>query len=238
MGKSYFQFKQFLINQDQCAMKVCTDACLLGAYTPVPTVSRVLDIGTGTGLLALMLAQRSQAQIDAVEVDHLAAKQALENVNRSPWATQIQVIQQDIRVFANQKPARTYDLIISNPPFFEDHLKSPSKAKNVALHSEDLKFDDLLKIVLQLLNKTGQFFLLLPAYQSEVFSRKASVQGLYLTEKLLVYNRPQTELFRVISTYQRQKPSDCLEKTIYIRDQKNAYSDDFRTLLRDYYLIF
>ncbi|HUS02889.1 MAG TPA: methyltransferase, partial [Chitinophagaceae bacterium] len=150
MANDYFQFKEFIIQQDKCSMKVCTDACLLGSLLPVTSknaepINRVLDIGTGTGLLSLMYAQRNiHAVIDAVEIEEDSFKQANENFIRSKWNDRIKIFYTDIRKFA---PAKKYDLIITNPPFYENELLSTEKNKNIAKHDEGLTFRDLTGII-------------------------------------------------------------------------------------------
>ena len=140
---SYFQFKQFIIHQDRCAMKVCTDACILGAWfgTKLPSNIRVLDIGSGTGLLIMMLAQNIEAAIDGIEIDLPAFKQLQENISQNEWKKRIHVYPGDIRNFSFPQQ---YDFIISNPPFFENDLASESLAEQTAKHSKDLSLDELI----------------------------------------------------------------------------------------------
>src|SRR5437868_5022622 len=144
MPNNYFQFKQFIIQQDNCAMKVCTDACLFGAYIAnelqsIP-VNTILDIGAGTGLLSLMLAQKTTAVIDAVEIDNAAFEQAKENIAASPWKEKINTYHADISTF---KTGKRYEHIISNPPFFEDDLRSNDEKKNFAKHDSSLTLENL-----------------------------------------------------------------------------------------------
>jgi tRNA1Val (adenine37-N6)-methyltransferase len=241
MPNNYFQFKQFRIQQADCAMKVCTDSCILGAYTQVSDNQRVIDIGAGTGLLALMLAQRANAVIDAIEIDLLAYQQATANVIASPWAKQIKVYQQAIQDFARQFSENKYDLIITNPPFFKNNWKSSNTAKNLALHSESLNFTDLLAVVRQFLSLAGSFWVLLPEYEAEVLAKKALQYDLKTRQKLLIYNRPETAVFRVIQEMKFTSQildNQILSKELFIRDNQNEYTPEFRELLKDYYLIF
>ena len=172
MANDYFQFKQFLIKQDKCAMKVCTDACLLGAFAAnrLPlTVHRLLDIGTGTGLLSLMLAQRNlNAVIDAVEIDEAAAEQAKENFNNSPWKERLNVHNEPIQKFA-KSINKKYDVIICNPPFFENDLKSNDNQRNLALHSAALSLEELISIVGFLLEKNWKLFLFASISPHKIF---------------------------------------------------------------------
>ncbi|MGB3005267.1 MAG: methyltransferase, partial [Chitinophagaceae bacterium] len=163
MSNSFFQFKQFTIHQDKCAMKVTTDSCLFGAWAAEQVhnleieVNNILDIGTGTGLLSLMLAQNCNAAIDAIEIDKQTATQATENVQVSPFSEKIKIHFADVHQFGFEKK---YNIIISNPPFYENELKSEYKKKNIAHHNEGLLLKDLLTIIHKQLLPSGSFYLL------------------------------------------------------------------------------
>lgn len=236
MPKNSFTFKQFTINQDRCAMKVCTDACILGASTDVENVKNILDIGTGTGLLSLMMAQRSNAQIEAVEIDEDAYQQAFMNVKVSNFAEKIAVHHQRIQDFS---AIENYDLIISNPPFYQQSLKSSDAKANKALHAVELSFDDLIDSVLRLLSIEGQFVVLLPPFEIEKLIQIAQKKGLYLSKKMSIRHDESKPIFRVIATFQTQKVHNLEEKTLIIHTEDGkTYSNEFRDLLKDYYLIF
>jgi len=236
MPKNSFTFKQFTINQDRCAMKVCTDACILGASTHVENVNTILDIGMGTGLLSLMLAQRTNAQIDAVEIDEDAYQQAVMNIKVSQFAEKIEVYHQRIQDFTSTE---TYDLIISNPPFYQQSLKSTDAKANKALHAVELSFDELIDSVLRLLSIEGKFVVLLPPFEIEKLIRIAQKKGLYLSKKMLIRHDESKPIFRVIATFLTHKIHDLEEKTLIIhKEDGKTYSDEFRALLKDYYLIF
>ncbi len=236
MPKNSFTFKQFTINQDRCAMKVCTDACILGASTEVENVNRILDIGTGTGLLSLMLAQRTNAQIDAVEIDEDAYQQAFMNVKVSEFAEKIEVHHQRIQDFESTE---NYDLIISNPPFYQQSLKSSDAKANKALHAVELSFDDLIDSVLRLLSIDGKFVVLLPPFEIEKLIRIAQKKGLYLSKKMSIRHDESKPVFRVIATFLTKKIYDLEEKSLTIHNEDGkTYSNEFRDLLKDYYLIF
>ncbi|SOD82839.1 tRNA1(Val) (adenine(37)-N6)-methyltransferase [Spirosoma fluviale] len=250
-----FSFKQFTIQQNRTAMKVCTDACVLGAYAnqdagervePTTEVSRILDIGTGTGLLALMAAQRNpRAVVDAVEVDDAAFSQAIENVAASPFADRIRVTQGRIQDY---QPAIRYDRILTNPPFYTNHLRSPDAAVNRALHTDYLPFPELVEAVTRLMQLTGQWWVLLPPYETDLLDELAQKAGLHAFKRLFLRHNAQKPAFRVVSGYSYTERSPEQETlTIYERtnvsDQtktqsKEIYTSDFRSLLRDFYLIF
>lgn len=236
MPKNSFTFKQFTITQDRCAMKVCTDACIFGASTDVENVNRILDIGTGTGLLSLMLAQRTNAQIEAVEIDEDAYQQAVMNVKTSPFSEKITIFHQRTQDFVG---ISNYDLIVSNPPFYQQSLKSADAKANKALHAVELSFDDLIDSVIRLLSLDGKFVVLLPPFEIEKLIQIAQKKGLYLSKKLLIRHDESKAIFRVIATFQTSQIPDLEEKTLIIHKKDGkTYSNEFRDLLKDYYLIF
>lgn len=239
MANTYFEFQQFKVHQELCAMKVCTDACLFGAWVAEwlmhehASVKHILDIGAGTGLLSLMLAQNSNAFIDAVEIDEGAAKQANENFNRSKWNNRLKLLHAPIQTIV---PNKQYDLIISNPPFYEDDLKSSNTARNLALHSQALKLDELLLSIQQLLADKGHFAILLPYSRAAQFIEMANRLGFYVEKEA---NVQQTELhgfFRSMLLFSRNSLKPVTE-TILIKNNQ-TYSDAFRNLLSPFYLPF
>jgi len=235
VANNYFRFKQFTIHQDQCAMKVCTDACLFGALAAahVQTGINCLDIGTGTGLLSLMLAQKhATVTIDAVEIDTDAAIQAKENVAASPWADRIHVFNEDIVHFDTGK---RYDCIISNPPFFEDDLLSPDMAKNNAKHHASLTLTRLLLVVDKQLATGGYFAVLLPYHRLDHFIAEALKLGLHLHQQVSVKHTPGHPYFRGILFFSRDK-MDPKKSEITIMEAGNRYSIEFTALLKEYYL--
>lgn len=233
-----FNFKQFSIRQDQTAMKVCTDACILGAYTDIKEVNQILDIGTGTGLLALMLAQRTKAEIHAVEIDESAYQQAFENVTDSPFSSQIKVFNTPIQQFCPPSVlSNTYDLIICNPPFYQNDLRSPQKQRNVALHAQTLTLDELLDSAKKLLKETGEFVVLLPPFEMQALTEKAIICQLFPSKILIIRNFEDSAIFRMICTFSFKKP-EPLTDTLIIYDESRSYTSAFRELLKAYYLIF
>ena len=218
-------------------MKVCTDACLFGAWVADrinrrdSTLNHILDIGTGTGLLSLMLAQKTSACIDAVELDEKAAEQAGDNFERTQWKNQLQVIQADIRTV---HLGRKYEFILSNPPFFENDLKTENEERNLALHSKELSFPELLKLIKQMLAEKGKFAVLLPSHRKSEFIQLAAEQGFYPEEILLVKQTPTHDFFRAILLFSGTGLATRYDE-IVIREH-DQYSNEFIQLLQEYYL--
>jgi tRNA1Val (adenine37-N6)-methyltransferase len=236
MANSYFKFKQFTIHQDKCAMKVCTDACLFGALLPPNPLKgecHVLDIGTGTGLLSLMIAQKSnEVKIDAVEIDTQAAAQATGNIAASPWADRIHVFNEDILTY---RSGEKYDCIISNPPFFEDDLQSADEAKNNAKHDTALNLLQLLQVVNGKLAKDGFFAVLLPYHRVRYFIAEAEKTGLHVSKQIFVKQTLKHKFFRGILFFSRKQTEPQLSEII-IRDTQHNYTPEFAAALKDYYL--
>ncbi|MBF9252416.1 methyltransferase [Pontibacter sp. 172403-2] len=236
MSNSYFQFKQFRVEQDRCAMKVCTDSCLFGAYADVAQAQHILDIGAGTGLLSLMVAQRSKASIDAVEIDAAAQQQAQENFAASPWADRLHLYPASLQEFATNN-RQAYDVILSNPPFFLSSLKSADTAKNTAKHTGDLLFEDILAFAQKHLALAGKLYLLLPPAEAAHFAVLAQAHNLYLTDMLEVYTRTGGKCIRHIQTYTFVSHKTSIVKQLYIRAADAVtYTPEFVALLQPYYL--
>lgn len=231
-----FAFKQFTIHQDRTAMKVCTDACVLGACADVGTGGRVLDIGTGTGLLALMAAQRNPtALVDAVEVDEAAFEQAAENVLASIFAERIRVFHGRVQDF---RTPVCYDRILTNPPFYTNHLRSPDAATNRALHTGELPFPDLLTAVVRLLKPDGQWWVLLPPYEAGILTELAKKVGLVPVRQLSLRHHPGKPVFRIITGFSFQPPILVADELVVYETDNKTYTPEFRALLRDFYLLF
>jgi tRNA1Val (adenine37-N6)-methyltransferase len=241
MPNTHFTFKQFTIHQDQTAMKVTTDACILGAYTDIQGAKNILDIGTGTGLLALMLAQRSESKIDAIEIDENAYNQAVINVNESIFKDKIRIFNVTIQSYTPPSGVSGlglfYNLIVSNPPFFQNHLKSETESRNNSLHTDTLSFEDLLSSVLRLLSPNGTFVVLLPMYESSIFEQLAISQELYPQKKLTIRHRKGSKILRIITTFGRIK-KEIINEELIIKNPDESYTPDFQALLKDYYLAF
>jgi tRNA1Val (adenine37-N6)-methyltransferase len=233
MSNHYFKFKQFTVMQEKCAMKVCTDACLFGALLHKIANGNTLDIGTGTGLLSLMLAQKSpNIKIDAVEIDKDAYEQALINFAESNWNDRLSVFHNNI---CSYKSSYQYDFIFSNPPFYENDLKSNDDKRNLAMHTAGLKYEDLLSNVKRLLDLNGSFAVLLPSSAEIKFIDKAAKFGLFATEITRFKQSTKHSFFRSVILFLREE-KQTLIKEISIKDEQNNYTDNFKDLLRNYYL--
>ncbi len=235
MGNSWFQFQQFRINQDRCAMKISTDAVLLGALSEADEPKHILDIGTGTGVIALMLAQRfPSAQIEAVELDEQAAIQAGENFSESTFASQLTSHHSRIQDFI--VPYK-FDLIVSNPPYFSDHLKSNLKERNQALHTDTLSFEDLLEQVLRFLKESGKFWLVLPPYQCGVFQDLAQEKGLYPNQFFYLKDKPDKPIQRHLVEFSFEEMG-LKNSDILIKNQDGIPNESYTNLVSGFLLGF
>jgi tRNA1Val (adenine37-N6)-methyltransferase len=239
MSTSTFQFRQFTIHQDRTAMKVGTDGVLLGAWTPVANARRILDIGTGTGLIALMAAQRNPtALIDALEIDAEAAAQAQDNVNASPWADRIRVLHTDFLTYAPTSDVAPYDVILSNPPFFTETLQSPDARRAAARHAaSSLPFEQLIAGAASLLAPEGVLALIYPyATDSEVQTAAIRAQ-LYCSDLCTVCTTPTKPPKRLMALFRPSAPDYGFRRsTLSIHAAGGAYSEEYRRLTQEFYL--
>lgn len=235
MPNPYFKFKQFTIHQDQCAMKVCTDACILGAWfsAKIPEYATVLDIGSGTGLLMMMMAQRSHAEIHGIEIDLASFKQLKENISQNKWKERLKVFPGDARTYGF--PMK-YDFIITNPPFFEDDWQAEDERDQIAKHSKLLTLGELIPVISNNLQPHGAFGILLPYHRWEYFDKLASQQHFYLTEKLFIKQSLRHPYFRAILHYSRSREDFAPSFDLVIQKEDGSYTEDFIELLKDYYL--
>jgi len=237
MANTYFQFKQFIIHQDRCGMKLSTDAVILGAWAAHKSPKKILDIGTGTGAIALMLAQRyPKAFTEAVELDGEAFVQANDNVSLSPWKDRIQVIHLSFQQYAASQPG-CFDLIVSNPPYFPDHIKSNDQQRNLALHNDSLPFGDLINGVADILAPNGLFWVILPERQMQDLEKLAAARGLFPCHQVIVRNHPDAPALRLVQAFSFSK-NDPSETVLCIRDHERRYSAAYKELLRDFLLDF
>jgi len=235
MSNQFFQFKQFRIDQQHCAMKVTTDACIQGAWTPVlPGTQRILDIGAGTGLLSLMMAQRTQGvTIDAVEYDNDAARQAVENITASPWRDRVHVIESDVCEYSFE---HKYDLIITNPPFFNNSLLGDKSAKNKAHHTISLSYEALLRVINENLTAYGYASVLLPYPEYMLWKDLLEQNGYFEVDKLNVRHTAQSAVKRVVGLCSRRQPDEYRETMLTIKEKENKYTAEFTKLLAPFYL--
>ena len=236
MGRNnFFRFKQFQIVQERAAMKVGIDGVLLGAWANFDGEKRVLDVGTGTGLLALMAAQRCSGSIDAVELEPEAAAEALANFNNSAWKSRIKLV---VCAFQNFETQEKYDHIISNPPFFENSPKSANSKRAQARHSDSLSLSDLLMKAQKILAENGKISLILSADQEGRLRFLAYDLGLYIHRFCLVLPDETREPHRILVELSCS-PGQTDEHRVTIRNSKSAeYTDQYRELTRDFYLAF
>lgn len=206
MANNQFDFKQFSVRQERCAMKVGTDGVLLGAWANGGR--RILDIGAGTGLVSLMMAQRyKDAVVDAVEIDADAAEEAGENVAASPFAARVKVVNDSIQSFALHAAEGAYDSIVSNPPFFVQSLKNPDSKRAMARHSDSLPFADLVHACCKLLSQEGVFSVIVPAEQLEPFLAECCLSGLFLSRRCAVKTTERKPAKRYLLEFAKRHPA-------------------------------
>ncbi|EJX09142.1 enzyme [gut metagenome] len=233
MANLFFQFKQFVVWHDKCGMKVGTDGVLLGAWASVSPAGSILDIGTGTGLVALMLAQRSPSDvfITALEIDSEAAVQASENVERSPWKERITVKEADFRTFRDGQ----FDVIVSNPPYFTDSLLCPNQQRSRARHNNSLTYEELIEGVSQLLSPAGVFSVVIPMNVANRMTKLAALKGLYPVRQLLVKTKPDAAPKRTLIAFSFSQ-GECKVEELLTEVARHQYSSEYIALTRDFYL--
>ena len=261
MANTYFQFKQFIVHQEQTAMKVCTDACLFGAWVSNDissfkngaqnSISSIIDIGTGTGLLSLMLAQATSthanpANITAIEIEPNAASEAESNFKASPWNERIKLIHDAVQNFTKTGLGSTaidptfkkFDCVITNPPFYEGDLHSPDTQKNLASHSTALPWETLIKEINNLLKKDGFYYVLVPALRAYTMQKLAAQNDLQLLEEVVVFNALKQKPFRVFQKYTNASSTsnEIKRSNFIIKNEHNEYTEAFINLLSPYYL--
>lgn len=234
--KGGFTFKQFFVAHDRCAMKVGTDAVLLGSWAPVAKKQRALDIGCGSGLIALMLAQRNPLlHIDAIELDTEAAAQATENCAASPWSNRLQVYQEDIHHFI-EHTSYQYDLIVSNPPYFEPAVACRDSSRDQARYTATLTHQSLLDCAQKRLSSEGLFCLVLPYEVAENVEKQAIEAGWYLNHRINVRDKATTAEHRVLLALSRQFCISQIDALVLKEADGKTYTSAFEELVRDFYL--
>lgn len=240
MARAFFRFKKFCVWHDKCAMKVGTDGTLLGAWAPLSGASRVLDIGTGSGLIALMCAQRlsdtgSDFLIDALDVDAGAVEQACSNVKASPWKERIQVLQENILTFRSEE---RYGAIVCNPPFFVGSLHCPDSSRTAARHASGMPFRKLLHQVSTLLTEEGYFSVILPADVASEFVKEAVAHRLYLAQETKVHTIGGQAAKRVLLSFSSVINDVTQRDDLVIECERGVFSEAYKNLTRDFYLKF
>jgi tRNA1Val (adenine37-N6)-methyltransferase len=230
-----FHFKKFSLLHHQSTMKVGTDAMLLGTWVDVSDVRQILDIGSGCGILSLLLAQRCNAPIDAVEIDELSAKEARLNFELSPWKDRLKCYHADVKRFA-ENINKKYDLIITNPPFFTSEFKTKSARRNLARHTDTLDFELLIRIAERLLTEEGRFVLVLPYTEGMQFIEIAEKQEFHLSKLMKIIPTFGKDCNRLNMEFTKTKPQNIVKETFTIRNSDGEFTDQYNFLLRDFYL--
>ncbi|OCX51513.1 hypothetical protein BEL04_15930 [Mucilaginibacter sp. PPCGB 2223] len=233
-----FQFKQFTVDQSNCAMKINTDGVLLGAFVEKEQPESMLDIGTGTGVIALMLAQKfAEAQIDAVELDEAAARTAGRNFEDSPFKSKPQVYSGSFQQYFDEYPEKKYDLIVSNPPFYINSLGASTKQVNLAKHADQTFFNDLISYVARHLNPEGECWLILPLVTAGLVLELANQNGLHLQKTIGIHSFADSEPHRQIIILSPSQTKKADEQFVIYEDIK-VYSQEYRERLRGFFTIF
>ena len=234
MSNAYFQFRQFTVRQERCAMKVGTDGVLLGAWAALPERGSVLDIGTGTGLIALMVAQRApEVRVTALDIDADAVCQARANVAASPFEGRVEVLLTALQDY--DAPSASFDAVVCNPPFFEENLLPPDEGRTLARHTASLPFATLVSVAGRLLADGGLFSVVLPTAAYDSFRLLCFAQGLLPQRLCYVKTTPAKEPKRVLATFLKGTPSACDETTLILSEAQHR-SADYAALTRDFYL--
>lgn len=241
MANSFFQFKKFSIRHDLCAMKVGTDGVLLGAWVDVTGVRSALDVGTGTGLIALMIAQRKEEEsgtalrIDALDIDASAVRQAQINAEASPFSGKIEVHHRPFTAYAAGCD-RQYDLIVSNPPYFSRSLKCPDKKRSTARHDDSLPLSELLEGARRLLGPAGRVALILPADSYEELKKQTVARSLHLIRETFVYPVGNGRPKRILAELAACAPERVERGSLAIETPQHVYTEEYKALTKDFYL--
>ncbi len=238
MPNNYFEFKQFTIHHDKCGMKVGTDGVLLGAWANIENAEKILDVGTGTGLIAIMLAQRAtNAMIEAVEVESNAFEQAKINISFCPWKNRINIHNTSFQTYCSNTKVQ-FDLIICNPPYFKNSLKANEKKRNIARHSDILSNIDLLHGSSKILSSFGRFAVIMPYSEGCTLIVEATRNGLFCIRKTNVKTKPAAPVKRLLLEFSRI-PGFCSDDNLIIgKDDAKNYSVKYKQLTKDFYLAF
>ena len=231
----YFRFKKFTIKQDKCAMKVGTDGVLLGSWVSIRKCRAILDVGTGTGLIALMLAQRSEASIDAIDIDKEAVLQAGENISTSPFAGRIRTFHASFDEFVSA-PAGTYDLIVSNPPYFNQSLKNPDDKRATARHTDSFSYASLIRKGKALLHPEGRLAFILPSDQEKELLETIRQNDMHLTRRTDIFPTPTSLPKRILVEVSPDSLSHPVHDSLTIEVGRHEYTAAFQALTKEFYL--
>ncbi len=237
MPNPYFHFKQFTIYHDKCAMKVGTDGVLLGAWVSVENTEAILDIGTGTGLNSIMLAQRCSARIDALEIDHEACLQAEENIRNCPWSERINLIESSVQDYSRLTREK-YDLIISNPPFFQDSFLPGNRSRAIARHHESLPPADLVRCAASMITDRGRFAVIIPYSSLESYTRLLNEHTLYVNDLVYIRPNPVREIIRVMMMTSFERRSLTVKSIAIDTGKHHEHTREYIELTREFYLAF
>jgi len=231
-----FKFKQFQVHHKYSGMKVGTDGVLLGVLADIEHSKNILDVGCGCGLIALMLAQRSGALIDAIDIEESAVSEALYNVECSPWPNRIVVYHSSFQDFCTDTRIAHYDLIVSNPPFFINSLKNPQPKKSLARHSDSLPFDVLITGVIKLLKTNGLFWLILPVLEAGIFIQSAKASGLFINQSIEIFPSESKPAGRLVMAFSKEEKVVKRSSLVIETTERHQYTQVFKGLAKDFYL--
>jgi tRNA1Val (adenine37-N6)-methyltransferase len=230
-----FRFKQFSVEDERSSMRIGTDAVLLGAWINPESRSSVIDIGTGCGVIALMMAQKCNAFITAIDIDEKSAHQASVNFRYSPWKKRMNALHCSFQEFSGLHKG-TFELVITNPPYFRNSLRSTLERRNVARHNDHLTAYDLLTGVTRILDSSGKFCLILPAEDATSFREYAKIHNLFMIRQLQVKSKSGSKPKRIAMEFSFTPPGDIISEEIIIRMEDNSFTEAYRELTKDFYL--
>ncbi len=235
MSRKPFHFKQFHVYDDHSTMKVGTDAIILGIWTETNNAANILDIGTGCGVIALILAQKSSANITAIDIDKDSIQQANINFKNSPWHTRLEAKLISLQDFI-QSSTQTYDLIVSNPPYFSQSLKPENKKRQVARHTVSLSFTDICQSTKNIMNTNGSLYVILPFQDRDKFLQIANINELHLSKEFIFIPKSGKKAKRVIMCLKHSQTADTIVKEIVIREKGESHTKEFMEFTNDYYI--
>lgn len=236
MSESYFTFKQFSVSHSRCGMKVGTDGVLLGAWADIENCQTILDVGTGCGLIALMVAQRNnKAFVTAIDIDVEAVKEARENAESSIFGNRIEIINNSLLDFS-ECCTQKFDTIITNPPFFTDGLLSPDRARADARHAYSMPYKEIFRAAKFLLTGNGKLSIIYPITQRDVLVEEARLNDLFVCRETVVLPTPESLPKRVLLEFSRLPLPNIISNELVIEVERHKYSEEYKTLVSEFYL--